>query len=98
MEINLGNNIGGNLGVAAEAAAQVPAKVENPKVKTLDVSTASRSTFDPVKGSEPTADVPDSALNRDDELGKLVNAVFSFQPPPMPDFAANFGVGIKFGI
>ncbi len=86
MEINLGNNIGGNFGVTAEAAAQVSAKVENPKVKTLDISTASRSAFDPVKGSEPTADVPDSALKRDDELGKLVNAVFSFQPPPMPNF------------
>ena len=86
MEINLGNNIGGNFDVAAEAAAQVSAKDENPKVKTLDVSTASRSTLDPVKGSEPTAAIPDSALNRDDELGKLVNAVFSFQPPPMPNF------------
>ena len=87
MEINLGNNIGGNFDVAAEAAAQVSAKDENPKVKTLDVSTASRSTLDPVKGSEPTADVPDAALNRDDDLGKLVNSAFSLQPPPMPDFS-----------
>ena len=87
MEINLGNNIGGNLGVTVEAAAQMSAKVENPTVKTLDASTVSRSTFDPVKGSEPTAAIPDFALNRDDALGKLVNAVFSFQPPPMPDFS-----------
>ena len=30
--------------------------------------------------------VPDSALSRNDALGKLVTAAFNFQPPPMPAF------------
>ena len=35
--------------------------------------------------SEPVADVPDSALRRDDDLGKLISAAFSLPPPPMPE-------------
>ena len=86
MEINLGNNFSANMGVTSETATQMSAKVENLKVKAPDITTTSRTTFDPVKGSEPTADVPDAALSRDDDLGKLVNSAFSLQPPPMPDF------------
>ena len=33
------------------------------------------------------ADVSDAALDREDELGKLVNSAFSLPPPPMPAFA-----------
>ena len=36
--------------------------------------------------SEPVAEIPDSALQRDDALGKLVSAAFSLPPPPMPAF------------
>ncbi len=39
-----------------------------------------------VSSAEPVFDVPDSALSRDDALGKLVTAAFNFQPPPMPAF------------
>ena len=33
------------------------------------------------------AEIPDSALSRDDALGRLVGAAFNLPPPPMPDFA-----------
>lgn len=33
-----------------------------------------------------TMQVPESALRRDDALGKLVNEAFSLPPPPMPNF------------
>ena len=36
--------------------------------------------------AEPVADVPESALTRDDDLGRLVDRAFSFPPPPMPEF------------
>ena len=36
--------------------------------------------------SEPVAEVPDTALLRDDALGKFVSAAFSLPPPPMPAF------------
>lgn len=32
------------------------------------------------------ANLPPDTLSRDDELGRLVNAVFNLPPPPMPDF------------
>ena len=38
--------------------------------------------------AEPTAEVPESALMRDDDLGKLVNSAFCLPAPPMPFPAA----------
>ena len=35
---------------------------------------------------DATEIVPDSALRRDDPLGRLVSAAFSLPPPPMPAF------------
>ena len=32
------------------------------------------------------AALPDSALSRDDDLGKLVSSAFALPPPPMPNF------------
>ena len=39
-----------------------------------------------VSDLDATEAVPDSALRRDDPLGRLVSAVFSFAAPPMPAF------------
>ena len=33
--------------------------------------------------------VPDEALRRDDELGRLFSAAFTLPPPPMPAFPAS---------
>lgn len=39
-----------------------------------------------VSGDEAVEAVPDSALRRDDALGRLFSAAFSLPPPPMPAF------------
>lgn len=61
-----------------------PPSIQGAKLQPSDPEPA---TLDPLQGSEPTADVPDAALSRDDDLGKLVNSVFNLPPPPMPAFA-----------
>jgi len=88
MEINLSGNFGVRQNMDGfQVGSQAP-QVEH-AVTTDNRQSASElrlSTFDPVKGSEPTADVPESALVRDDALGKLVGAAFNFAAPPMPAF------------
>ena len=37
-------------------------------------------------GAAAVEAVPDSALDRDDALGRLFNAAFNLPPPPMPAF------------
>ncbi len=32
------------------------------------------------------ASIPESALGRDDDIGRLVGRAFGLPPPPMPDF------------
>ena len=39
-----------------------------------------------VSDLDATEAVPDSALDRDDPLGRLVSSAFSLPPPPMPAF------------
>lgn len=39
-----------------------------------------------VSGDAAVEAVPESALRRDDELGRLFSAAFSLPPPPMPAF------------
>ncbi len=39
-----------------------------------------------VSGDEAVEAVPESALRRDDALGRLFTAAFSLPPPPMPAF------------
>lgn len=39
-----------------------------------------------VSGGESVEAVPESALRRDDALGRLFTAAFSLPPPPMPAF------------
>ena len=39
-----------------------------------------------VSGADATEAVPESALRRDDALGRLFSAAFALPPPPMPAF------------
>jgi hypothetical protein len=87
MDINF-NNIGignGAYGIGDQA------KIDG--VKTVgqmtvgqDIKLSGAQSFDVIRGSEPIAEVPDSALTRDDELGRLVSSAFNFPPPAMPEF------------
>ena len=90
MEINFSNNVLGNIGAGREsldtAAIGVVDKAKvGSGVKEQDVVTITNAPRG-VSSAEPVTDVPDSALTRDDALGKLVAAAFNFQPPPMPAF------------
>jgi hypothetical protein len=40
-----------------------------------------------LSSAEPVADVPESALMRDDELGNLVSSAFNLPAPPPPPFS-----------
>ena len=91
MEINLGNSFGGGIGVRPETAGE---GVDNARRTTGDAAQVARSRPNltvgegraDISSAEPVADVPDSTLRRDDDLGKLVGAAFNMPPPPMPDF------------
>lgn len=92
MDINLSNfhnNQHVNFGEITSNTEAVAAKGNvtsggKPAPANLDFSKAE---VDALLNSEPITDVPESALDRNDALGKLVNAVFSLPPPPMPSFA-----------
>ena len=87
MNINF-NNIGignGAYGIGDQAKVD-GAKVEGQNAGGQDVRLSGAQSFDVIRGSEPLAEVPDSALTRDDELGRLVSSAFNFPPPPMPEF------------
>ena len=87
MNINF-NNIGignGAYGISDQAKID-GAKVECQKIGDQDVQISGAQYFDVIRGSEPVAEVPDSALTRDDEIGRLVSSVFNFPPPAMPEF------------
>ena len=79
------------MGVMAETASE---GVAGARHSTRDTSHAADSMSNLTIGegiaalasAEPTADVPDAALRRDDNLGNLINTVFDLPPPPMPDF------------
>ena len=88
MEINLNSNIGSMKSIDAFQVDGQTAQVNRPETASKRQSAAEvrHSEFDPIKGSEPVADVEESALTRDDALGKLVNSAFSLPPPPMPAF------------
>jgi len=95
MEINLNNNSFGNIGMGRESldTTTISKGSETKGAAGID---AGRGTHDKVTFtraqpanvavSEPVADVPDAALDRDDTLGKLMNAAFNLPPPPMPAF------------
>jgi len=96
MEINLSNSGFGGIGIGREKLGEMGVDAEHPATgepqgssrKSLSVSSlASGAKTAGLAASEPVADVPDSALSRDDALGRLVAAAFNFPPPPMPVFA-----------
>ncbi len=87
MDINL-NNIGlkgGTLdvGIGDIGAGMVDAARAARPSANLEITAGASG----LTAAEPVADVPDSALARDDALGRLVTAAFSLQPPAMPQFA-----------
>ena len=87
MNINF-NNIGignGAYGIGDQAKVD-GTKVEGQKTGGHEVRLSGAQSFDVIRGSEPIAKVPDSALTRDDELGRLVSSAFNFPPPAMPEF------------
>ena len=89
MEINLNNNGIGNLGmgqgitdiqgVDAGLAAKNAQKAGAAAPLTITEAVASREDVE-------AAAIPESALSRDDDLGKLMNKAFNLPPPPMPTF------------
>ena len=87
MDINF-NNIGirnGAYGIGDQTKVDC-SKVEGQKTGGQDIKLSGAQSFDVIRGSEPVAEVPDSALTRDDELGRLVSSAFNFPPPAMPEF------------
>ena len=87
MEVNV-NNFGirhkmMNAGVNG-ANANVPDASRTSNAKE-NLKVTSR-TADGVSSMEPTATIPDAALSRDDDIGKLVKSAFNLPPPPMPNF------------
>ena len=97
MEINLNNNGFGNIGMGRESLDTVTISKGNETKgasgidagrEKHDKVTFTRTQSSGIASSEPVADVPDAALDRDDALGKLMNAVFNLPPPPMPAFSS----------
>ena len=87
MEINF--NTGVNWAAAASRSTESQS-VAATGAKTQEVRTERDkgvSEADILRGSEPTAEVPEAALRRDDDLGKLINSIFNMPAPPMPDFS-----------
>ena len=89
MEINFNRNAGGMAVVGLEAggfgvdAAKPTTGTGSARLSSdLTIRTASSG----IASSEPVGEVPESALSRDDELGKLVNFAFNLSAPPMPSF------------
>ena len=85
MEINLNSNTGMRPEMfdtnAVGAAKETSTESEASRLKsnlTIGKEVAG------LASAEPTANVPESALTRDDELGKLVNSAFCLPAPPMP--------------
>ena len=86
MNINLNN-----IGIRPEMMGTGTVSVESETVKASKISreTPNLEITAGVAGlenSEPVADVPASALERNDALGNLVNSAFNLPPPPMPAF------------
>ena len=96
MEIHLNSNGFGNIGMGRgmsettgiDAGRETIDTSQNSNVKSLHVSNLlSTVQAAGLASAEPVGAVPDEALSRDDELGKLMKAAFSLPPPPMPSFS-----------
>jgi len=92
MNIDFGNiaSRNGTFGIGnppvAEGEKAESRKAAGPAPRPSDLRLSDASSFDPLRGSEPVADVPASALSRDDDLGRLVASAFNLPPPPAPPF------------
>ena len=96
MDINL-NNLGpGNVGYGREslgtagvgAGHETKGVPQTSRTESFHVSSPfSHAQSIGLASSEPVANVPEVALSRDDDLGKLVCAAFNLAPPPMPNFS-----------
>ena len=89
MEISL-NNIGMRNGTLESGVGNVgSAKVDEARtsrpVSDFTVSTRAND----LDTAEPVKDISDSAIVRDDALGRFVNSVFNLPPPPMPVWPTN---------
>lgn len=85
MEFNINGNMNsiGASRLSGSAAPEAQAsRNEAPDAPSLKITHAVASPEDIT-----AAGIPESALVRDDALGKLVCEAFSLAPPPMPDFA-----------
>ena len=71
-------------------SAPVPASPATPRTDAAPAKDAGRPAFTVtetrVSGADALEAVPDSALRRDDAIGRLFSAAFALPPPPMPAF------------
>ena len=87
MNINLNN-----IGIRPEMMGAGTVNVQSETAKASQVSRATSNLeitagVAGLESSEPVADVPASALERNDPLGNLINSAFNLPPPPMPAFS-----------
>ncbi len=68
------------------ATPQQPSAAETRQVQTRPALVVTEARPDALTGPETTEEVPDSALRRDDALGRLFAAAFTLPAPPMPAF------------
>ena len=96
MEINLNSNGFGSIGMGRGMSEttgigsghETTDAAQSSRAKSLHVSNRSSSVKSAgLASAEPVGEVPEEALSRDDELGKLMNAAFNLPPPPMPSFS-----------
>lgn len=91
MKINFNSGVNlsnvDTLKVEGQAANATESAAKGSKVSAGASLNVRSSSVDVLKGSEPTAEVPESALTRDDDLGKLLSSAFNLAPPPMPNFS-----------
>lgn len=83
MNVNL-NNITANTTIATQAAmaAADADKAKASELGSYDLTiTLAETAAEDIKAAE----IPECALRRDDDLGKLVSAAFSLAPPPFPN-------------
>ena len=83
MNVNL-NNITANTTIATQAA-MAAADADEAKASELGSYDLTITLAETAAEDIKAAEIPESALRRDDDLGKLVSAAFSLAPPPFPN-------------
>lgn len=83
---NINSSTTGNIGMAnpatLEVTQNVPESVETRSAKPdLTITNAAVAL-----GEVESAEIPETALARDDGLGRLITGAFNLPPPPMPHF------------